>query len=402
VLGLCVAGAGCQSSLGPHVNPADRVALPPAAALSPTTPGVAARGGEGQTVVTVWRAAAPAEEAHGTTVRCGWHKAARPDGSSPAVVQSAEYQGPLTPGEATSTTPFPVVPDVHLQMPSGDFAPPKDHGDEGLPLPRPAGGPVPLHAGVPLAHPVPHFPGGPPGAGLPHELYKKALPPYKIEPPDILLVEAFTPKGKGPAPLEYEQPIRGQHLVRPDGTISLGIHGQVFVGGMTVDEAKSAIFNYLRSTGRFNTLELNDLNVDVLAYNSKFYYVVTDGGGYGEQIYPFLITGSETVLDALAKINGLPPVSDKRKVWVARRGPGDVGEILPVDYVGLVRRGGTATNYQLLPGDRVYVKADCWITGDTWLAKRLQPIERAFGAVLLGSETVNSIRNKSATGGTTP
>ena len=61
-----------------------------------------------------------------------------------------------------------------------------------------------------------------------------------------------------------------------------------------------------------------EMQVDVLSYNSKYYYVITDGGGYGQQVYPFLVTGNETVLDALAKVNGLPAVADKRKIWVAR------------------------------------------------------------------------------------
>ena len=39
--------------------------------------------------------------------------------------------------------------------------------------------------------------------------------------------------------------------------------------------------------------------VDVIAYNSKNYYVITDGAGYGEQVYPFPVMGSETVLDAI-------------------------------------------------------------------------------------------------------
>ena len=41
-----------------------------------------------------------------------------------------------------------------------------------------------------------------------------------------------------------EQVIDGQHLVRPDGTIGLGIHGNVFVTGMTLTEAKDAIHHH--------------------------------------------------------------------------------------------------------------------------------------------------------------
>src|SRR5947199_189530 len=83
-------------------------------------------------------------------------------------------------------------------------------------------------------------------------------------------------------------------------------------------------------------------------------YVIADGAGYGEQVYPFPITGSETVLDAIGKINGLPAVASKRHIWVARRSPSPdcADQILPVDWCAITQHGVTATNYQVLPGDR--------------------------------------------------
>src|SRR5262249_10525108 len=156
---------------------------------------------------------------------------------------------------------------------------------------------------------------------------------YVIEPPDILLVEY--PPSEG---LYKDFPISGQHLVRPDGTISLGIYGSAFVGGMTLDQAKEAIAAQLKT--RIADLDPRVLNVDVLAYNSKFYYVITDGGGYGEQVYRFPVTGCETVLDAIGQINGLPPVASKKHIWVARRVPGHTEQkVLPVDWIGIAQHG---------------------------------------------------------------
>jgi polysaccharide export outer membrane protein len=143
-----------------------------------------------------------------------------------------------------------------------------------------------------------------------------------------------------------------------------------------------------------------ELQVDVLAYNSKFYYVITDGGGFGEQVYPFPIRGNETVLDALSNINGLPPVSSKKNIWVARATVDCHNPmILPVDWCSIVQRGCAATNYQLFPGDRVYVKADPLIRTDSFLAKFLSPVQRVLGTTLLGSSTVNSIKNGGTSGG---
>src|SRR5262249_47784878 len=132
--------------------------------------------------------------------------------------------------------------------------------------------------------------GGPdgPDAPLPRELRKVTLPAYVIEAPDILLVESNLGL--------KDQPIRGQHLVRPDGSINLGIYGSVYVAGMTLEQARAAVAALLSQ--RVKNLTVRNVSVDVLAYNSKVYYVITDGGGYGEQVVRLPITGNETVLDA--------------------------------------------------------------------------------------------------------
>jgi polysaccharide export outer membrane protein len=137
--------------------------------------------------------------------------------------------------------------------------------------------------------------------------------------------------------------------------------------------------------------------VDVLAYNSKTYFIITDGAGFGEQISEFSITGNETVLSALAKLNGLPDVASKRDIWVARRSPlpGMGQQILPVDYIAISQQGITQTNYQIMPGDRVYVKAQKIFRIDRFLQKALSPIERLLGVTLLGASTKNSLLNRS-------
>jgi polysaccharide export outer membrane protein len=184
------------------------------------------------------------------------------------------------------------------------------------------------------------------------------------------------------------QQIRGEHLVRPDGTIGLGSYGNVYVSGMTLDQAKAAIEGHLSST-----LLNPEVSVDVYAYNSKAYYIVTDGGGYGEQVYRFPSTGNETVLDALSLINGLPLVASKHRIWVARPSPAGTPyyQILPIDWQAITRGGATETNYQIFPGDRVFVEADPLVTMDTFLARVISPIERVFGVTLLGSAVVHSV-----------
>src|SRR5438876_3524707 len=81
------------------------------------------------------------------------------------------------------------------------------------------------------------------------------------------------------AQIQGMQQIRGEHLVRPDGTVGLGTYGAVPVVGLTLEEVRATLEAFL---SRF-ILEPK-LSVDVAAYNSKVYYVVFDLGGNGMQI----------------------------------------------------------------------------------------------------------------------
>jgi polysaccharide export outer membrane protein len=278
---------------------------------------------------------------------------------------------------------------------------------------------------------------------VPRELSKITLPSYVIEAPDNLLIEVVR-VGNFPVTVTDEkgeektlekplivdgkpvivdgketkvpvtrlgsqrlpiQAISGPFQVRIDGTVGLGFWGSVTVAGLSLEQAQQAIKEHLL---RSETLGPKGLGakpeslvviVDVLAYNSKRYYVILDGGGYGEQVIPFPITGSETVLDALANVFGLQSVASKRNIWVARRcpHPDQPWQILPVDWIGITQHGYTNTNYQIMPGDRIYVKAQRIVTFDTALARVIQPIERLFGITLLGVNTVNQFKVGAAT-----
>jgi polysaccharide biosynthesis/export protein len=198
------------------------------------------------------------------------------------------------------------------------------------------------------------------------------------------------------------QQIRGEHLVRQDGKVMLGIYGSVFVAGMTVDEAKQAIQTQLTKY-----LFEPEVSVDVSGYNSKVYYIIIDQGESGQLISRWPVTGNETVLDAISQIKGLPLGSDRKKIWVARRCPAghDYEQMLPVDWDAVASGGSTTTNYQLQPGDRLYVSQDCFVHLDQFLAKIIAPVERVLGVTLLGTSTVQTVAqgiHGNNTNGTTP
>jgi polysaccharide export outer membrane protein len=188
--------------------------------------------------------------------------------------------------------------------------------------------------------------------------------------------------------MSAQQPIAGEHLVGPDGTINLGIYGRVRVTGLTVDEAREAVEEHLSEF-----IEDPRVSLDVLVYNSKVFYIITEGAGFGDQVVRIPVTGNETVLDAIAQIGGLTRVSST-KIWISRPAPHGTGcdQVLPVDWDAITRGAVTSTNYQLLPGDRIFVAEDRLIAMDALVSKLLNPFERMFGFSLLGAQTIQTLQ----------
>lgn len=309
------------------------------------------------------------------------------------------------------------------------------------------------------------------GDCIPRELRKSVLPPYVIEPPDVLLIEAIHAVPKQPYHLQpfdtvviqvtgtpAESPIAGIFVIGADGTVTLGPHyGTVYLAGKTVSEAKEVILKQLRtvlvsaevsvslgdsaarqrisgphlvamdgtvtlgSYGGVSVVGLTvaqakmavqqyllqffdslEVSLEVYGYNSKIYYVVTQGAGFGDGVYRFPITGNETVFDAISQVNGLQRVSSKR-IWIAR--PTDcVGGVqrLPVNWEDITANANARSNYQVLPGDRVFIAEDGWIAADTALGKIIAPIERVMGFSILGAGTVTRFSGHVLEGGGNP
>lgn len=183
------------------------------------------------------------------------------------------------------------------------------------------------------------------------------------------------------------QQVTGQHLVGPDGRVNLGTYGSVLVAGMTLEQVREAV-----ETKLGEKLEQPEVFVDVLAYNSKVYYVVTQGAGLGDDVARLPITGNETVLDAVANLGGLSQLSST-KIWIARPAPNGVGceQVLPINWNDITAGASTATNYQLMPGDRLFIAENKYSKFSSIVSITLQPFERIFGAVSLSTSTLNRI-----------
>jgi protein involved in polysaccharide export with SLBB domain len=188
------------------------------------------------------------------------------------------------------------------------------------------------------------------------------------------------------------QQISGIHLVRMDGTISLATYGSVYVTGMTIDQARKAVEEHLSQF-----ILKPEISLDVYVYNTKWYYIVIDRGGNGQTINRLPITGKDTVLDALSNVGGTGFVSSDKQIWLSRPNGQDPNkfQMFPINLPAIVKGGSPGTNYQLLPGDRLFVKANPFIAANTRINQFWAPImsefNNMFGLTLLGTSTVGAV-----------
>lgn len=172
-----------------------------------------------------------------------------------------------------------------------------------------------------------------------------SLPQYVIEPPDILKIDIVG------GDLDHPVSSTNTYLVGPDGRINLNEWGTLYVAGMTIEQSQAAIEKAVSKM-----LTSPRVVVDIQAYNSKRYYVITQGAGQGDDVTEFPITGNETVLDAIAQIGGVP-ICGTTQMSVVRPAPNGVGagSTFVVNWGELASGKSDATNYQLRPGDRVII-----------------------------------------------
>ncbi|MCA1686959.1 MAG: polysaccharide biosynthesis/export family protein, partial [Planctomycetia bacterium] len=204
-----------------------------------------------------------------------------------------------------------------------------------------------------------------------------------------------------------------ERLVRPDGKITLGFYGEIYVAGLTTDEIKEKIVLHLRKhlpdpvlglteeepdpeTGKIKYKEIsprdsNRVFVDVSAYNSKYYYVQGDVAAPGKMP----ITGNETVLDAINYAGGLIATAAPNNIRLVRPAPPGAccEQVLPVNIAAIISAGDPTTNYQLMPGDRVVVYRDPIIRGTIFIDRLAAPFQTAINSALQYSFTARSIKS---------
>jgi protein involved in polysaccharide export with SLBB domain len=155
---------------------------------------------------------------------------------------------------------------------------------------------------------------------------------YVIDPPDDIIVKAQSIK-------EIDNV---KQTVRPDGTISLNLLGEIKVAGMTPRQVQAEL---TKVAAKYYSNP--DIKIEVTA-QSKFFMVFGRGATIQKKI-PY--TGNDNVVKALAEA-GLSDQVWPQQVWVVRPGrDGQPPARAVVNFQKMAETGDMSQNYALQQGD---------------------------------------------------
>jgi len=180
------------------------------------------------------------------------------------------------------------------------------------------------------------------------ELALDLLPTHIVEAGDTLLVQ----------PVEFDSPVRlpPDQTVQPDGTIDLGLYGRPVVSGKPLAEIEVQVRDIIKAKHKDPVA----ITVRLLARPGKVFYVLGEVNAPGA----FPITGHDTVLSAITQAGGLTGKASEQNIIMSRpTAPNSCRVVYPVCYTNIVQLGDTSTNYQLQPGDRVFVSSKGLLAG---------------------------------------
>jgi polysaccharide export outer membrane protein len=143
-----------------------------------------------------------------------------------------------------------------------------------------------------------------------------------------------------------EQEISRTVPVRSDGKISLPLVGELTAGGQTPLQLEQEIAKRLKDY-------ISEPEVTVIVQDSKSRKInilgmVARPGSY-------LLTGSTTVLDAIAMAGGFKDFAKQKAIYVLRQGDNGSEQRLPFNYKDVIKGKNTEQNIRLQPRDTVVV-----------------------------------------------
>jgi len=162
------------------------------------------------------------------------------------------------------------------------------------------------------------------------------IPPYRLQVGDVLGVR-----------LLLNPELNEEVTVRPDGRISTVLAEGVRAYGRTPEELAAVLRrDYAKE------LRAPRLSVEVRSFAPNRIYVAGEVNTPGE----FITVGPNlSVLQALARAGGVKLSADPDRIFLVRRGPGDVAQVFAVGYRRAITGADPGADVRLAPFDVVYV-----------------------------------------------
>ena len=134
--------------------------------------------------------------------------------------------------------------------------------------------------------------------------------------------------------------------VRSDGKISLPLVGELQAGGQTPRQLEQEIAKRLQ-----NFISEPEVTVIVTESKSQKINIL----GMVSRPGTFLLTGSTTVLDAVAMAGGFKDFAKQKSMYVLRQSPDGTQKRIPFNYKDVIKGKNPEQNIRLLPGDTVVI-----------------------------------------------
>jgi polysaccharide biosynthesis/export protein len=161
--------------------------------------------------------------------------------------------------------------------------------------------------------------------------------PFVLGPSDVLRVNVW-----------HNPDLSGDSVIRPDGTFSLPLIGEVRAAGRAPEEVRTEISQRLQA---FLKEEANNVTVSVSAINSYRFVV----NGNVERQGAFTANHYVTVSEAVALAGGPNRFASPDETVIIRNDPKRGRLRIPIDYTAILKGIAPDQDLPLLSGDTVYV-----------------------------------------------
>jgi polysaccharide export outer membrane protein len=198
---------------------------------------------------------------------------------------------------------------------------------------------------------------------MPQDVYV-STDQYLLSPPDEIEVHC----SKAPEiNLQRQQ-------IRPDGKVSFEAIGEVEAAGKTAAQVAETV--------RQKIVELyklsgdNPVDVRIVAFRSKRYYVLGQVGSPGAQVY----SGRDTVLGAIALAGSPTVLAWQERIQVIRpsRDENVKAKVFEINFDRLSAHGEASKDVLLEEGDIIYVPPTILAAAAMKIEEFIRPIARAF------------------------